>query len=464
MPLLCGFVTTFCATTLPLSAQAQDDNAATTQAPAAAQAPADATTGATAGATAGATSEGGALPELAAANSEGRVRQATTLVERAMTIAENNAGARLALARGAGAILPRLDAAGREPLTLRWIRILESPNTANVVPRAVRLDAYSSFFDVASRADTEFARRIALLLPDAAARAGALIDISEATERGNYPAAVEAVHMAQQAARREPALRERARALTYVAYRMVNLDDLGSDAAIVEASSQARLLPSPRARDYLLADVAGAASRNDLRLARRIADSISDPDLKNLANARISISEVSQSTFVGPEAARVTALAKAASRYDTRAIPILMQMPATPDVLKALSDALPVIYPTARPAIDSTLLERMWRYSLRASEASPQRDELQSRLARVMVMHDLWRGRDWGKQLAWKGGRVQVGAFIRDVLESRRSQVRAMPLHEVAKRNVNAAITQANALPPAGRVEALLLIAGQLLG
>jgi hypothetical protein len=39
-----------------------------------------------------------------------------------------------------------------------------------------------------------------------------------------------------------------------------------------------------------------------------------------------------------------------------------------------------------------------------------------------------------------------------------------MPLHEVAKRNVNAAIAQANNLPPAGRVEALLLIAGQLLG
>jgi hypothetical protein len=75
--------------------------------------------------------------------------------------------------------------------------------------------------------------------------------------------------------------------------------------------------------------------------------------------------------------------------------------------LKALSDALPVIYPTARPAIDSTLLERMWRYSLRAPEASPQRDELQSRLARIMVLHDLWRGRDWGKQLAWKGGRFK---------------------------------------------------------
>jgi hypothetical protein len=317
---------------------------------------------------------------------------------------------------------------------------------------------------VASRADTAFARRIALQLPDAAARAGAFINISEATERANYPAAVEAARMAQQAARQESGLRERARALTYVAYRMVNLDALESDAAIVEASSQARLIRTSGARDYLLAEVAGAASRNDLPLARRIAGSISDPDLKNLATARISITEASQSTFVGPQAERITALAKAASRYDTRAIPILMQMPATPDVLKALSDALPVIYPTARPAIDSTLLERMWRYSLRASEASPQRDELQSRLARIMVLHDLWRGRDWGKQLAWKGGRIQVGAFLKSVLEARRSQVRAMPLHEVAKRNVNAAIAQANALPPAGRVEALLLIAGQLLG
>jgi hypothetical protein len=241
------------------------------------------------------------LPELGAASNEERTRQATALVERAMIIAENNAGARLALARGAGAILPRLAPSNREALTLRWIRILESPNSANVVPRAIRLDAYSSFFDVASRADTDFARRIALQLPDAAARAGAFIDISEATERANYPAALEAARMAQQAARQESAVRERARALTYVAYRMVNLDALESDAAIVEASSQVRLITTPGARDYLLAEVGGAASRNDLPLARRIAGSISDPDLKNLATARISITEASQSTFVGPK-------------------------------------------------------------------------------------------------------------------------------------------------------------------
>jgi hypothetical protein len=187
-------------------------------------------------------------------------------------------------------------------LTRRWIRILESPNSANVVPRSIRLDAYSSFFDVASRTDPGFARRIALTLPDAAARAGALINISEATERANYPGAVDAALLAQQAARKEPALRERARALTYVAHRMVNLDAQGSDAAIVEASSQARLIATPGARDYLLAEVVGAASRNDLPLARRIAGSISDPELKNLANARINITEASQSTFVGPEA------------------------------------------------------------------------------------------------------------------------------------------------------------------
>ena len=81
-----------------------------------------------------------------------------------------------------------------------------------------------------------------------------------------------------------------------------------------------------------------------------------------------------------------------------------------------------------------------------------------------MVLHDLWRGRDWGKQLAWKGGRIQAGAFLNDVLESRRSQVRAMPLHDIAKRNVTRAIAQTNDMAPAARVEALLLIAGQILG
>ena len=224
-------------------------------------------------------------------------------------------------------------------------------------------------------------------------------------------------------------------------------------------------MKSPRERDYLLAETVGAASLIDLPLAQRIAGTIDDPQLKGLATARINIAEASQTTLSVASADRIAALAKAAARYDVRAIPILIQLPAQPDVLKSLSDALPPIYPTARPAIAPELLERMWTYSTTATEPSASRDELQSRLARLMVLHDLWRGRDWGKQLAWKGGRIQVGAFLKDVLMSRRSQVRAMPLQDVAKRNVDAAIAQARGISnPAGRAEALLLIAGQLLG
>jgi len=146
-----------------------------------------------------------------------------------------------------------------------------------------------------------------------------------------------------------------------------------------------------------------------------------------------------------------------------RAIPILVQLPPQSDVLASLSTALPPIYPTARPAIDAQLLERIWNYTKNV-EPSVQRDELQSRLARLMVTQDLWRGRDWGKQLAWKGGRIQVGAFLSEVLMARRSQVRAGSLQDVAKANVNRAILQARSLAPAARTEALLLIAGQILG
>jgi hypothetical protein len=82
--------------------------------------------------------------------------------------------------------------------------------------------------------------------------------------------------------------------------------------------------------------------------------------------------------------------------------PILIQLPPQSDVLQSLSDALPPVYPTAQPAIDVSLLERMWDYS-NTAEASVYKDQLQSRLARLMVLHDLWRGRSWGKQLAWRG-------------------------------------------------------------
>jgi hypothetical protein len=134
---------------------------------------------------------------------------------------------------------------------------------------------------------------------------------------------------------------------------------------------------------------------------------------------------VSQSTFTGPEVARVAAVAKAAARYETRAIPILMQLPATPDVLKALSDALPPIYPTARPAIDPSLLERMWRYSLRASEAGAPRDELQSRLARLMVLHDLWRAATGA--VNWPGRVAAFRSVPSSTMSSRHAALRCAP-------------------------------------
>jgi hypothetical protein len=106
----------------------------------------------------------------------------------------------------------------------------------------------------------------------------------------------------------------------------------------------------------------------------------------------------------------------------------------------------------------------MWRYSLRAPK--PARSATSCKAA----WRALWCCTTCGVAAIgasnWRGKAVafKFGAFLKSVLDSRRSQVRAMPLHEVAKRNVNAAIAQANGLPPAGRVEALLLIAGQLLG
>ncbi|HVF09166.1 MAG TPA: hypothetical protein VNA16_00065, partial [Abditibacteriaceae bacterium] len=160
---------------------------------------------------------------------------------------------------------------------------------------------------------------------------------------------------------------------------------------------------------------------------------------------------------------RIAALAKAAAPYDIRAVPILIQLPAEPDVLKALSDALPRIQSTRQAPVSASLLERMWDYAGRA-QASTYRDQLQSRLARLMVLHDMWRGRAWGKQLSWQGGRVQVGAFLHSVAAARRSALRAAPLQDLAERNVNRAILEARTLAPAARVEALLLIAGQMLG
>jgi hypothetical protein len=396
------------------------------------------------------------VAEAAPANADA-VARATGFIAQALSIAEKNPAAVLPVVRQSASLIPRTGATWREGLTTRWLRLVQNAN----VPRSARLDAYSSFFDTATRVNRAYARRVALRVPDSAARAGAFLTLSQ-DDRMDWTRSVNYVGMAQRAARQERNHSLRARGLTFAAYRLASLNPATREAAVNEASAQVRTLPSSRSRDYLLAETAGAAAKFDLALARRVAGGISNTRLKNLAQARINLAEISQSTITASSAERVSALARAAARYDVRAVPVLLQLPAQPDVLGALSNALPPIYPSARPAIDVDLLERMWDYSNRA-QPGVQRDQLQSRLARLMVTQDLWRGRTWGKSLAWKGGRVQVGAFIKDVLASRRTQVRAMPLQDVARRNVDVAVRQSQRLSPVARAEALLLIAGQLL-
>jgi hypothetical protein len=178
--------------------------------------------------------------------------------------------------------------------------------------------------------------------------------------------------------------------------------------------------------------------------------------------ARVNLSEISQTTLSNETADRVQKLATAAVRYDTRALPILLQLPPTPDVFKVIGDALPPIFPSATPSMSPVLLERIWTFAENA-EPSVARDQLQSRLARLMVLHDLWRGRAWGKRLSWQGGRIQVGAFLRNVLLYRQSALRVEPLQDLAQRNIQRAIVETRTLPPVGRVQALLLLAGQVL-
>lgn len=396
------------------------------------------------------------VTEAAPANPDA-VARATGFIAQALSIAEKNPAAVLPVVRQSASLIPRTGATWREGLTTRWLRLVQTAD----VPRNARLDAYSSFFDAATRVNRAYARRVALRVPDAAARAGAFLTLSQ-DDRMDWTRSVNYVGMAQRAARQERNPELRARGLTFAAYRLASLNPETREAAVAEASAQVRTLPSSRSRDYLLAETAGAAAKFDLALARRVASGISDSRLKNLAQGRINLAEISQSTITASSAERVSALARAAARYDVRAVPVLLQLPVQPAVLGALSKALPPIYPSARPAIDADLLERMWDFSLRAP-AGVQRDELQSRLARLMVTQDVWRGRTWGKSLAWKGGRIQVGAFIKDVLATRRTQVRAMPLQDLAKRNVDAAVRQSQGLSPVARAEALLLIAGQLL-
>ncbi len=396
------------------------------------------------------------VPEIAPANPD-QVARATGFIAQAISIAERNPEALISVVRQSASLIPRTGTTWREGLTSRWLNLVQNPN----VPRNVRLDAYAAFFDAATQVNRSYARRVALQVPDAAGRVGALLALSQ-DNGANWTRSVNYVDMARRAASRESDPQQKARALTFIAVRLASLNPETRETAAYSAWTQVNRLPSSRSRDYLLAELTGAAAQFDMPLAGRIAGGIGNASLKNLAQARINMAELSQTLITGSSTDRVATLAKAAVRYDVRAVPILIQLPPQADVLKALSDSLPPIYPSARPAIDVNLLERMWDYSGKA-QPSVQRDELQSRLARLMVTQDIWRGRTWGKSLAWKGGRIQVGAFIKAVLQSRRAQVHAMSLQDVAKRNVDVAIRQAQTLPPVARAEALLLIAGQLL-
>jgi hypothetical protein len=407
------------------------------------------------------------LPSVAQAQNltPERQGQGGALVEEAITLAERESGqgfssARLSVVRGAGSLIPLLEEPQRGQLATRWLRLTQ----AGGVSREVRLNALSDFFDAATRRDGEFARSVAGSLSDNAGRAGAFLTLSERVERTDWRRANEYALLARAAARREAVPDVRARALTFVAYRMATLNPELRDEAVIEASSQARALSPGRERDYLLAEVVGAAGKFDLGTARRIANDITDPRLKSLAVARTNLSEISQTTLTAQTQDRVTQLAQAAARYDVRAIPILLQLPPQAEVLGALSNALPPVYATSRLAVPVSLLERMWTYS-QTADPSVSKDQLQSRLARLMTLHDLWRGRSWGQQLAWKGGRVQAGRFLQQVSLARRSQLsgRAVALQDLAERNVSRAIAQARALPPSARAEALLLIAGQIL-
>lgn len=391
--------------------------------------------------------------------------QAAFLVDGALTLAQQTPAARANVVRGAAALLPRLTATagarGRDALTARWMSL------AMGVPRSVRSDSLSSLFDVASKVDLPWAARWAPQIPDDAARSGALLDVSRGYEalhapkswnRADYYAA-----SAQNAAREEANPLARARALVFVAYRMTELSPARQEEALREARAQVRRISNPAQRDNLLAELTGAAARFDLNGGRRLAAEISDPGLKNLAAARVDLIEVSQTTLTTRSRERVTALTTAAAPYDSRALPVLLQLPAQPEVLKAIGDTLPRIYPTAHPAIETTQLERIWNYT-QTAPAGAYRDQLQSRLARLMVTQDLWRGRAWGKQLGWRGGRVQVGAFLNQVLRARRFDLGAARLQDTARTDPNAAYEAALALPPAARAQALLLLAGQLLG
>jgi len=384
---------------------------------------------------------------------------ASSLVSEALAIANKNPSARVVVTRTAAALLPRLPSESRGPLSARWLQIARSSD----VPASIRSDAFAAFFDGAAKSDPDFATQFARQTPGGAARAGGLLRISRRFDQTDWPRADALLGEAIADAMNEPQSLPRAQALISAAYRASELNPARQSDTLEAAFQSVNLVSYAPEHDALLCELAGAAARFDLGRARRLASEIKDPALKNLAAAHIGLVEISQTSLGKSTQDRVQALATAAAPYDVRALPVLMQLPAQPDVLKAIAQTLPPIYPTARPTIDASQLETLWDYTSKAPEGV-YRDQLQSRLARLMVTKDLWRGRDWGKQLGWKGGRVQVGAFLKDVLNARQSQLGAAQLQDTAQKDVAVAYKQTQKLPPAARAEALLLLAGQVLG
>lgn len=385
-------------------------------------------------------------------------QKAASLIDEAFNVAGSNASTKTLAVQDSAAILPFLAGRSRRALTGRWVDLAESASVSG----QDSLTAYSSFFDVASRHDSAFANDVALDVPDAAARAGAFVDLSQATETTDWSRANQYAEMARRAARQEQDLTARARSLTFIAYQVASLNPATRREAVVEASSQVHLIQTPQVRDALLADVVGAAAKFDLPLAKKIAAGISDPYSQKLAKARINLEEISQTSVKKKDLERMAVLAKAAAPYDVRAVPYLLQLPPSPEIFQILGDSLPPIYPGAKPAIDPSLLERMWEYTQGAPK-DVYRDQLQSRLARLMVLFDLWHGKEWGDQLAWDGGKKQVANFVQDVIAARQLRLQSEPLRQLAMQDTDAAIANARNMAPRSRVAALLLIAGQVL-
>lgn len=402
--------------------------------------------------------------EAAPAPTDPQKERAARLIDEALSVAYRNPEARPALARGAAALLPQLQGRTREGLTNRWVALIST----NDVSRGLRLASFSSFFDTVSQSnnadDWAYGRDVAMALPDATARASALIQLSEAAQRTSWDQSSEWANLAQRAARQETDPRLRARALAYVATRMATLDPAMRHDAVVEASTQARMVERTGQRDALLAEVVGAAAKFDIGLAQRISEGIENKNLKNLATARITVAQAQVGMAVKqPDAERIAQIVNNVPRYDTSFIPVLLQLPASPEVFEALGKSLPMIYPDAPLAVEPGTLERIWNFSAKA-EASPFRDQLQSRVARLMVLHDLWRGREWGRQLAWTGGQQQIGRFVDETVKARESYLQTDALRTQTMDNINSAILTTRRLAPAERVEGLLLIAGKVLG